>query len=599
MKTRMAVPGHRLQAISWQVPVESRAAASGIPTCLGLLLLLILAGPVPAAQFKVPDEFLTIQEAVDAAMAPANPDVDNFLDLGSAVFLIHEPIRIGPGFSQNRKLTLRPDPANPALRRVTVASDVSNQHLLELDHAGYVTIEDLDLIRHITNNQDLIWVDWCSQVTFHRCRMGSDWPVAGAADWSVMVLNYPQQVIVRNCTFFARATGTFDRNLYACLAADPSNRLLVYNTDFADHGLTGVEVASGGNGSLVLFRNNVVANHAPLDPEPTALVSALADSTIVVASHNATFASPGNVEDQMGPLPLLGAEALRFNPDEAVDGFEETVWCIDPPWDPNTWFYALRGAGLLHSVAADAGSLDIESDDPYAPGFVVPLGAGGAPPGTGCDQPPLAGVDPEITEPVQNAHYLFGQQVSFRARDRAGVCTAGAYDLCWYFRQLTRDAQLGDVWGDWLQYQFTPGRLLGCDGAIPLPGDYEVKVQICGVMSEPVAFQVTYRDPPLTGHNHPYYTNPDPESYHPVCHIDWDDPENDNHLTTEHFNVFWNPNQFASDDRCQPTTGLQIATQPSAARLGLLECAWATLDHWMTSPLDRPPCSATRRGSRR
>jgi hypothetical protein len=87
-------------------------------------------------------------------------------------------------------------------------------------------------------------------------------------------------------------------------------------------------------------------------------------------------------------------------------------------------------------------------------------------------------------------------------------------------------------WVDVAGYQFTEGRLLGCDQAIPLPGDYEVKVKMCGVESVPVSFHVVL-EPGLTDQIHPDYSD--------YCYIDWD-PDHTNRLSTTHFNVIWTTN---------------------------------------------------------
>ena len=229
----------------------------------------------------------------------------------------------------------------------------------------------------------------------------------------------------------------------------------------------------------------------------------------------------------------------------------------------------------------DQGRLRILSNDPDLPELDVFLdGAGGAA-GGGCDAIPLAGVSPVITitsqtSPANDRAHIFGDPISFTATDAARLCGDDCYEVCWYFRRSDQE------WIDVAPYRFTPGRLLGCDRLIPLPGDYEVKVKMCGAVSPTNAFSVIL-GPGFADQVHPVFED--------QCYIDWN-ADAAHRLNTAHFNVLWNDRIYHEDDvdingdGCNdPLPALRDST-PRTNRLGLLECAWATLDYWMTSPLD-------------
>lgn len=182
-------------------------------------------------------------------------------------------------------------------------------------------------------------------------------------------------------------------------------------------------------------------------------------------------------------------------------------------------------------------------------------------------------VSPRITTPVDGGSYIFGEPILFHAVDDAGECIPSPYDIVWSFWPP------GAL--DPIEYQFAPERMLGATGQnrlLPLPGEYEVKAKMCNVESPVVGFQVEYQSPPITDQIHPKFGGDND-----LCWIDWNDLDDDfNHLTTAHFNVYWNTTGQDCKDPPNP-----VATRiPSSTELGLMECTYAWLDRWMTSPLD-------------
>jgi hypothetical protein len=187
---------------------------------------------------------------------------------------------------------------------------------------------------------------------------------------------------------------------------------------------------------------------------------------------------------------------------------------------------------------------------------------------------------PIITSPHPGESYLYGEPIPFVATDSAGECLPEPGEIVWNFHLQ------GEV--GWHAYTFTPDRMLGAQGldkAMLLPGSYEVTVKMCEAESPPVSFTVGFADP-VTGQAHPVFSNPEAQDYFyyregddTLHDVDWDD-ENalDDHLTTAHFNVFWNAEEVNQN-------GNPVDITPTVERLGLMECVYAHLSRWMTSPL--------------
>jgi hypothetical protein len=100
-----------------------------------------------------------------------------------------------------------------------------------------------------------------------------------------------------------------------------------------------------------------------------------------------------------------------------------------------------------------------------------------------------------------------------------------------------------------------------------------------------VAYDVAF-DTPVIGEEHPVFSDSTRANsffyYVDVlgnAHgVDWSDLNGfDDHLTTAHFNVFLNAEEMDG--------GASYPVTPTVERLGLMECTYATLARWMTSPL--------------
>lgn len=337
------------------------------------LMAASLATSAGAADYFVPsDDDPTLFSAI--AHARVSPDADNTIFIKASPLMISATATLDNAFGIDRKLTIRP---GGALTRATIASVVSDLQAFYFNGCGYVTLQDLDIVRDITNAQDLIVAENdANNVLIQRCRLGSIWTVPGAPGKSILRADYPRELVVRNCIFFAAAPGTFDYGLWATAFNDDRRSLFLYNNVVADHRLAGVRISDGvgAHGSLVLLRNNVASNHPGLAPEPYGFVSEVDGFTEVVTSHNVAFATAGFDEMRVGAAVTIagvgGGTLLGFGRAAADPAFFEQTWDLDPAWDPNPNFWRLVDGGPLHFGAEDFGQT-VSAGAPHARDYAV------------------------------------------------------------------------------------------------------------------------------------------------------------------------------------------------------------------------------------
>ncbi len=317
------------------------------------------------AIFEVPNLF-TLPAAVDAALAAGNET--QYVDLTDSPVFTGASVTIeaaDPAWRQ-WKLIIRPQPGN---RRATIASTNGSQTIFSVGpNARDVTFQDLDIIRHATNNADLIEISSGTRITFDRCRIGSDWPSVGSQGRTMLTMTYPIDVLVRNCIFFSHMPANFARAIRAQYG-DVSNSVRLYNNVVANYARYGIDIASAHIGSLVLLRNNVVINQTAIAPEPFAYRSHVAEDVRVVSSHNVAFAGAGHEERVAGAQPISALHTpsfLRWVPSEAVLNatFVDHTWNTVPPWNPNPHFYRLRLSGPLHDQPSKWG-IDVFLHSPH------------------------------------------------------------------------------------------------------------------------------------------------------------------------------------------------------------------------------------------
>jgi len=317
------------------------------------------------AVFEVPNLF-TLQDAVDAALAGGNEA--HYIDLTASPVFTAARVTIGPppmGVPK-WKLIVRPQPGD---KRATIASSNGSQTIFSIGpNARDVTFNDLDIIRHSTNNADLIQISNGTRITFDRCRVGSDWLSVGSYGRTMLTMTYPIDILVRNCIFFSHMPGNFSRGIRAQYG-DVSNSLRLYNNVIADYRRFGVDISSPHAESLVLLRNNVVINCPDLAAEPFAYRSDVVAGVRVVSSHNVAFASAGHEEQVAGAQPISALHTptfLRWVPGAGVldATFVDHTWNVAPPWNPNPHFYRLRLEGPLHDQPAKWG-VDVLNHAPH------------------------------------------------------------------------------------------------------------------------------------------------------------------------------------------------------------------------------------------
>jgi hypothetical protein len=225
---------------------------------------------------------------------------------------------------------------------------------------GNVTLQDLDLIRDITNASNLVEIMFYSDSILDRCRIGSNWSTPGATGYSNVYIAYPTGIVIRNCVCFSRTPGNFDTAIRAINFNDPANSLFLYNNVVADYRQAGIRIADGAGlaGSLVLLRNNIAVNHVAAAPEPAGYVSEVDGATTIVSSHNTAFATAGLDEALVGAAgSIAGAAAafLIFPRPAAGATFTSMTWAMAPPWDVNPTLFHLIPGGPLHDGPAKFG----------------------------------------------------------------------------------------------------------------------------------------------------------------------------------------------------------------------------------------------------
>ena len=355
-----------------------------------LALVAIDADPTTAVVIDVPNDHPTLQAAV--AAAALSVDVDNVITISNSPVLTSSTVSIGADFGPGRRLVIKPS-AN--LTRASLVNDNPTILIIEMSAASYVTLQDLDILRNVTNGKDLVAIDQCEEIVVQRCRIGSNWSATGTQGWSNVIVHYPTEVTLRNNVIFANATGTFDYGINVVQMSDPDNSIRLYNNDVSDYNVYGIRISAGIEGALVLLRNNVVVNHEDLITEPFAYRTDVQNDVTVVTSHNVAFASAPNVQSGAGQdIAGTGSAFLNFAKGDAPASFVTVDWTM--VFDANPDHYRLLNLGPLHDDPNDYGMTvtnvfpdievidDIEGD--YRPGGIdlhSDRGADQLEPGTG------------------------------------------------------------------------------------------------------------------------------------------------------------------------------------------------------------------------
>ncbi len=321
-------------------------------TVLGLTIGLPETGH-PLA-LDVPGTHATLQLAV--AAAALSVDVDNEITISVSPVTTSENVAIGNAFGAGRRLVIRPA---AGLDRATIVSNAPTVTVLSITNAGHVTLQDLDILRNVTNVNHLVTILTGESVTIERCRIGTNAPTPGLPGYSNVFINYPTNVMLRNNILFARQPGLFDRAIDVLGFIDPTNSVRLYNNVLSDYRVHGIRIDAAIVGPLILLRNNVAVNHASLVPEPTGYRTQVAGAgPTVVTSHNVAFATPGSDETAaLGAQSILGTAppSLVLPKASAAPAFVALDWASGPPYDDNADFYRLVPGGPLHLDATHYG----------------------------------------------------------------------------------------------------------------------------------------------------------------------------------------------------------------------------------------------------
>jgi hypothetical protein len=334
--------------------------SAGFGLCF--LALFVIVAPGSAADFYADDQE-SLEKAIDDAAGSA--EAENFINLDRISIGVSEAVIINAGFGPDRRLTIRPRPGLAS--RAQIRSINGAASVVTLDNVGYVTLQDLDLLRATYNRASLLNLVDVTNVVVERCRIGSTSSSGGQAGYPNVYIENPVQTVVRNTICFAYQPGTFDKGIRLHQQSAMNSGLWLYNNLVADHRLYGIELEAGGDSTLHL-RNNVVVNHSGIVPEPTAYRSILDNLVRVRSSNNVAFASPAmaNIEQQDGPQNISNfdhADFLQRNRLAAPLAFYQTRWATQPEANPNWNFFRLRDAGPLHERGSVTG-LTIEDGDP-------------------------------------------------------------------------------------------------------------------------------------------------------------------------------------------------------------------------------------------
>ncbi|HTK32264.1 MAG TPA: right-handed parallel beta-helix repeat-containing protein [Candidatus Saccharimonadaceae bacterium] len=331
---------------------------------LSSLLGASLARALVIKEYHVPSVTPTIQAAV--ALADVDGSDLSIIDLDASPITTFGEVLIGNAYKSGHRLLVRPDPTIATLPRVRVVSIDPGSSVFHLNGAGYVTVEDLDIFRDITNAHHLVEIETGTQVLFQRCRIGSIYATpSGTSGWAnVWIQFYPVHVMLRNCVMFSRVAGTFDEGIHVDGFQDLGNSVLLYNNDVSDYGREGIHVIDIQHDSYVVMRNNVVANvFATTDPEPLAYHSGVINTAFVYSSGNAAFATAARVQTvDAACLDVAGADVDLLSPGvlgntaDPSTAFQQVQWNAVPPGDANPLFFHLWPSGALHDGLEDVGT---------------------------------------------------------------------------------------------------------------------------------------------------------------------------------------------------------------------------------------------------
>lgn len=335
---------------------------------LGLCLtaLVFAVGPaVPtalAADFFVPSAATpTLLAAIGAAGGTV--DLENTIYLGTSPSVGN--YTLGGLFDSDHHLTIRPD-NGAGYVRATIMGAVNNAPVIVMtgvfgSDQGYVTLQDLDILHQGSGcSADVVSVIGYSHSTIERCRIGLNWTTPGPDGLVNLRIQYPTEIVVRNCIMFSLFPGQFDHGIYVFNMPEPTSSVFLYNNLVADYQFSGIRInpVAGVLGGLVILRNNVAVNSLVVAPEPRGYRSEVCAPVEVATSHNFVYATAGFGESVACGISIANSGDGTFSglaKAAAPPSFMSMTWAFAPPFDANPLFFRLVGGGPLHDSVLDFG----------------------------------------------------------------------------------------------------------------------------------------------------------------------------------------------------------------------------------------------------
>jgi hypothetical protein len=147
------------------VPAASACRRLSRIALVGILMVFSLSSQVRAAVFEVPSFATpTLEGAVAAALVAGNET--HYIYLTASPVFTNAQLIIGPApvGSPLWRLIIRPAPCR---LRATITSSNGSQPIFMIGaNARDIDFQDLDIIRHATNNADLIVISDGTRITF-------------------------------------------------------------------------------------------------------------------------------------------------------------------------------------------------------------------------------------------------------------------------------------------------------------------------------------------------------------------------------------------------------------------------------------------------
>src|SRR5690349_14902181 len=141
-----------------------------LPRTLAIGVCALLVAAAHAAEFYADDEESLAKAIGDAADSAA---AENYINLDRASIETTGAVIINGRFGPTHRLTVRPRPGLSTRPRTQIRASGVAVPIVDVHGAGYVTLQDLDLLRTTFNRAHLLDLENVTNVVVERCRVGS------------------------------------------------------------------------------------------------------------------------------------------------------------------------------------------------------------------------------------------------------------------------------------------------------------------------------------------------------------------------------------------------------------------------------------------